>query len=343
VQMAQKENLTMHLPVVYTLLGDIFAKTGRGDSAVKYYKAFTSLTEKLFSDEMAASFSRLQTKHEIGIREQQKALLMKENELIRARENRIRIIAVALVVVLALSALLFYLLRNRQRLLQKRQMDAERMQQQELRTKAVLEAEENERVRIARELHDGIGQQLSAAKLNISGIAASVDLTNDRQKLMMDNALSLLDDAVGEVRNVSHTMLGNGLLKSGLAGAVRDFINKITHSGSFKIDLEMVGMQDRLEPTLEMVLFRVLQELVGNIIKHAKASQVSIQIVRHETELVMLIEDNGIGFDTNQLSDFNGIGLKNIQSRLAFAGGLAHFDSFPGKGTTVTIEVPLAP
>ena len=339
---AQAENLTLNLAQAYTLMGDIFARGGQGDSAVKYYHFYTQLTEKQFSSEIAANFSKLQTQHEIEVREHQKALLQKDNALQADKIQKFRLLLVGLVVVMSLVVLVFLLMRTRAKLLQQQQQDADRLAQQELRTQAVLEAEENERVRIARELHDGIGQQLSAAKLNFSGLAAQLPLEDARSQEMMNNALGLLDDAVSEVRNVSHTMLGNGLLKAGLAGAVRDFIHKISHTGSFKIDLEMVGMHERLEPTKEMVLFRVLQELVGNIIKHAHASQISIQLIRHEAELVLLLEDNGVGFDTSQADDFQGIGLRNIYSRIEFLGGTVHFDSTPGKGTTVTVEVPIS-
>ena len=108
------------------------------------------------------------------------------------------------------------------------------------------------------------------------------------------------------------------------------------------MNLEVVGLTERLENTIETVLFRVLQEVVNNIIKHAKASEVSIQLIKHEKELTLLVEDNGVGFNVEKtLNEFEGIGLKNIQSRVAFLNGYVLFDSFPGKGTTVTIEIPV--
>jgi signal transduction histidine kinase len=215
------------------------------------------------------------------------------------------------------------------------------LQQQELRSRAIIEAEEKERTRIARELHDGIGQQLSAAKLNISGLQASLNTNNNEEKVMIQNAIDLIDESVKEVRVVSHSMMPNALIKSGLVSAVREFINKISSSGSLRINLEIVGLTDRLEQTVETVLFRVLQELVNNIIKHAQATEVSIQLIRHETELTILIEDNGVGFNVDKVLDKEGgIGLKNIQSRVAFLNGQVFFDSHVDKGTTVTIEIP---
>ena len=136
------------------------------------------------------------------------------------------------------------------------------------------------------------------------------------------------------------SMMPNALLKSGLAIAVREFLNRIGNTDKLKIELEIHGLKDRLESTIETVLFRVLQEIINNIIKHSEASIVNIQIIRHENELSMMVEDNGKGFDASKISS-DGIGMKNIRSRIAYLNGTVHFDSQPGKGTTVSIEVPL--
>jgi signal transduction histidine kinase len=93
--------------------------------------------------------------------------------------------------------------------------------------------------------------------------------------------------------------------------------------------------------SVEIILFRVLQEIVNNIIKHANATEINIQFVKHDKELSLLVEDNGVGFDTKKREDFEGIGLKNIELRIKFLKGNVYFDSFLGKGTTVNIEVPL--
>ncbi|MGZ3884585.1 MAG: sensor histidine kinase, partial [Bacteroidia bacterium] len=117
----------------------------------------------------------------------------------------------------------------------------------------------------------------------------------------------------------------------------------ISDIGSLKINLEIVGLNERLDQVKEGVMFRVLQEIISNIVKHAKASEVTIQLIRHENELSLLVEDNGIGFNVkDKLNDEGGgIGLKNIQSRVQFLNGQIFYDSYEGKGTTVSIEVPL--
>jgi signal transduction histidine kinase len=206
---------------------------------------------------------------------------------------------------------------------------------------AILEAEEKERRRIAQDLHDGVGQLLSAAKLNLSNLDSKITTQTEEQKLAIQNALSLVDDSVKEVRAVSHNMMPNTLIKLGLASAVREFITKLGKAPTLKVDLEIVGLDTRLDNQVETVLYRVIQEIVNNIIKHAKASQISMQLIRHETELNIMIEDNGVGFDTNQLDDFEAIGLKGIKTRIEFLNGSVHFDSYIGRGTTVIIDIPL--
>ena len=120
--------------------------------------------------------------------------------------------------------------------------------------------------------------------------------------------------------------------------------NQVPPDQRLKINMEVVGLDQggRLEPTVENVLFRVIQELVQNILKHAQATQVTLQIIRHPDELTVMVEDNGVGFDPAALGEDAGIGLKNIESRMAFLGGRADFDAAPGRGTTVTLEIPLA-
>jgi len=150
-----------------------------------------------------------------------------------------------------------------------------------------------------------------------------------------------VDETLKEVRAVSHNMMPNALIRKGLAAAVREFIDNIAATGLLKVDLQIIGLNDRLEGTMETVLYRVLQEAVSNIIKHAQASKISIQLIRHDDYLNFILEDNGKGFDASDVNNFNGIGLKNIISRIQYLNGTVDFDSSIGKGTTVIIEVPV--
>jgi len=248
-----------------------------------------------------------------------------------------------LLIVLFISAIVILVLWiSRRRLKNKEQTSKELLIQQVIGSRSVIEEEERERSRVARELNDEIGQQLSAAKLNISALQSFLRSTSDTGRQILQNAVNLLDDSVKGVRNVSHSMIPNALIKSGLVSALREFIDKAGVSGSMDIQMEVIGPVQRLEQTKEAVLFRVMQEVINNVIKHARASQVTIQLIKHENELSILVEDNGIGFDAERvLKNNKTTGLKSIQSRVAFLNGSVFFDSRPSKGTTVSIEIPM--
>jgi len=339
LSLSQKENLTLHLPQIYAELADLFTVRCEVDSALKYYQANVMAIRRIFTEDVSSRISSLQNQYEIDIREQQKKILKQEIELKESSLLRFRWLSVALVAGILLLFAVFFLFRNRQKLLQQKQLNEERLLQQEMRTKAIIETEEKERTRIARELHDGLGQQLSAAKMNIASLKSRISQQDPDQIDLVENAVLLVDDAVREVRSISHNMMANALIKNGLASAVRDFVQKMSAGGSIRTDLEIVGLQDRLDPTLEMMLYRVLQELVNNILKHAQASVVSIQLIRHDSSIVLQVEDNGIGFTPESAND--GIGLANIRSRVEILQGSFYVDSQPGHGTTSTIEVPL--
>jgi signal transduction histidine kinase len=291
--------------------------------------------------EMQTKFETEKQEKEITILNQEKKLkevvLREKDALIAEAELRQVIIIGSALVLLVLA----YLLYNRNKLRQKQLIDAEIINQQTIRSKAIIEAEEKERIRIAKDLHDGIGQQLSAVKMHFSAFESSLTFADDEQRKQMQSLIDMVDESVKEVRSISHNMMPNALIRWGLATAVREFVNKISISDSLQIDLQIDGLNERLENTVETVLYRVLQECVSNIIKHAHASRVSIQLIKHEHSLNLMLEDNGVGFDSNKLNDFAGIGLKNIISRVEYLSGTVEFDSMVGKGTTVVVDIPL--
>ncbi len=214
------------------------------------------------------------------------------------------------------------------------------MHQQELATKAVLEEEENERQRIAKDLHDGVGQMMSAVKMNLSAHESELTFNNDEQKASFEKLIQLVDDSCKEVRTVSHIMMPNALLKNNLAAAIQDFTDKLDKK-SLKVHLYTEGLEERLDSNVETVLYRVLQEAVNNVIKHAAATTLDISIIKDKSSISATIEDNGKGFDSSDKEKFEGIGLRNIITRIGYLKGTVDFDSAPGRGTVVALHVPL--
>lgn len=213
------------------------------------------------------------------------------------------------------------------------------MKQQDLATKAIINAEENERKRIAADLHDGVGQIMSAAKMNLSAFENEITFKDDAQKIYFDKLIGLVDESCKEIRSVSHQMMPNALLKNGLASAVKEFIDKIDNR-IIKINLYTEGLNERLDGNTETVLYRIIQECVNNVIKHSGANNLDISLIKDNDGISATVEDNGRGFDTMDRQKTEGIGLKNIRSRVEFLKGTVDFDSSPGKGTLVAIHVP---
>lgn len=251
--------------------------------------------------------------------------------------NRRNILIAVMMLLTIMGALLGNSFYRRYKLQQQAKLQQEILKQQDIATRAVLAAEETERKRIATDLHDGVGQLMSAAKMNLSAIEHELSFASPAQKLAFEKAMALVDEGCKEVRTVSHNMMPNALLKAGLANAVRVFLDNL-NSNVIKINLYTDGLNERIDSNAEAVLYRVIQECVNNVIKHAQATLLDISIVKDGTSISVTIEDNGVGFDKNVLKNNTGIGLKNIETRMAFLKGSVEWETALHKGTLVVLH-----
>ncbi|HQV50835.1 MAG: sensor histidine kinase [Flavobacteriales bacterium] len=315
-------------------------------NVARYSLLQDSLRAILFSRNM----SELEVMH--GTERKERTIAMQKVELEKEREVKRRKglqrdillgVCAALVVILAL----FYRnIMHRKRLAQQEkvmhdQRIHELLKEQEIGAlNAMMEGQEKERQRIAKDLHDRLGSMLSAIKLQFGALENRLSLMQGEQQQQYQKVHDLLDHAVGEVRQVSHDMLSGALTEFGLRGALTDLRNAIEVKGEFDVELVMFGLEKGLPRAMEIAAFRVLQELVGNCMKHAKASEISMTITRTDTALNIVVTDNGKGFDTDKPS--SGMGMRSIRERAASMGGTVSVDSRPGKGTTVIVELPLA-
>lgn len=315
----------------YILLADIAKEEEDYKTALHYYQKGTSIHDSLFTLDKTKQIEELKTQYQTVKKEQK----IQEQQSQITKQNMLIIISGALLVLIILFAYMQY---RRTKWKQAIQMQSTLLQQQKLATKAVLEAEEKERIRIAKDLHDGIGQMMSVAKMNLSTIEEELVLNAD-EKLKMERIIGLVDESCREVRSVAHNLMPNALLKAGLASAVREFIDKIdTHS--LRIDLYNEGLQERLDADTETVLYRVIQESVNNVLKHSGANGLDISLINDADGISVTIEDNGKGFNTANMEAFSGIGLKNMKTRIEYLKGTIEWNSMPGKGTLVAIHIP---
>jgi signal transduction histidine kinase len=231
--------------------------------------------------------------------------------------------------------------RNKQYLQEKR-IRILQQEQEIIQLRSMMEGEEKERKRIARDLHDGVSQTMSAAKINLMAIEAELGFNGITQKAKFEKIIQLVDSSFKEVRTISHNMMPNALLEAGLMLVIKQFIDNI-NSDVIKINLYCNGLDEHFDGNIETILYRVIQECVTNVIKHANATRLDISLNKDEDGVSVTIEDNGKGFDVNEARKQDGIGLKNIETRIHFLQGQVEFDSSPGNGTLVSIHVPLQP
>ena len=319
---------------LYDGLSQLYEQIGDYKKSMEMARLTVKLNDSIYTDGMNKRFSEMETKFQTAKKDKQ----IQEQKFELTKKQYWLYGSAAFALLLLMLGYSFY---RRYKLKQEKRLQAEVMKQQDIATKAIISAEENERKRIAAELHDGVGQMMSAAKMNLSAIESEIIFKDQAQKNSFDKVIGMVDESCKEVRSVSHQMMPNALLKSGLATAVKEFIDKID-SRIIKINLYAEGLNERLDSDVETVLYRVIQECVNNVIKHSGANNLDISLIKDADGISATVEDNGRGFNTADKQKFEGIGLKNISSRVTFLKGTVDFDSSPGKGTLVAIHVPIA-
>ena len=296
----------------------------------------TAIKDRIINEKSENKIAELQELYETEKKEQTIAL----QQVKLSKQNLLLIGSGILLASLFLSGWLLY---RRYTIKKEKELQARLMQQREKATIDILQAEDQERRRIAAELHDGVGQVMLAAWMNLQSIESQMGSLDEAQQHALTNAISMVGEGCKEVREVSHSMMPNALLNKGLAGAVRDFTQQIDRN-VISITLHTEGLDSPINEMVETILYRVIQELVNNAIKHAEAGELDIAIVNNKNGITLLIEDNGKGFNTTAVmngdTSNDGLGLQNIKSRIAFLHGNVEWDSSPGNGTVVTIFIP---
>jgi signal transduction histidine kinase len=210
--------------------------------------------------------------------------------------------------------------------------------EQSVRMNAIIKTEEKERKRIAGELHDGLGQLLSTARLNVAGFEDSIENKNN---ILLKNSLQLLDEACAEVRTISHNMMPGALIRLGLMAAVNELINKINDTEKIRIEYD-TNLEERFSETIEIAIYRIVQEALNNMLRHAEAKIITVKIQKSGNELQISIADDGKSFDVSEIQNSDGLGWRNIYSRVELINGTISVQSEKGKGTSIFITIPLS-
>jgi len=283
--------------------------------------------------------SGLATKFQTAEKEKQ---ILEEQQ--KVRTNRNWLIAAGIVLLLGAGIALLLqknttkkrLLAEKETLLKQERVDNLLKEQELVSIDAMIEGQEKERQRVANELHDDLGSLMATIKLHFDNSKIS------KKDPALKNAQKLLDEAYQKVRGMAHSKNSGVMSDQGLLPAIKKMAQVITETNALEVVVEDFGMGDRLENSLELNLFRMVQELVANAIKHAEASKVSIQLTQHDDNLNIIVEDNGKGFDRSTIeTGKTGMGLTTIEKRVEHLEGNFTVDSILGKGTSILIDIPV--
>lgn len=351
------------LEKTYHALADYYKKTNDFKKALAYKDSSENIREQLSKKINASNrfeLKYIRDKQQLE-KEKSEAKLAAANANIEASNERRNTIIITIVLITML--LLFFVFLRVKKLKQEKKLTELAFEQQKIAAKlekeqqekkleellkeqerkaitSMISGQEEERERIAKDLHDRLGSMLSVVKIHYKSVEEDLEKIKKETKSQYEKANELLDEACEAVRKIAHNMLSGTLTKFGLIPALRELKQKIEETKMLQIELLAHGLDNRLDNTTEIQLYRIIQELLNNILKHAKATEVTIQLLRRETDLNIMVFDNGIGFDKN-INQSEGMGLKSIHARVAEMNGHVLIDSGSGSGTTITIEIPM--
>lgn len=206
---------------------------------------------------------------------------------------------------------------------------------------AIIQTEENERRRLARELHDGLGPLLSSVKMAASAVSSSERPSNHQE--ILKNMLTTIDESIHTLREISNNLSPQILENFGLTSAIRSFITKLEQTGKISIEFRTNTIDKRYPPDVEIIVYRTITELIHNTLRHANAERIMISLDEEDGFIRLLYQDDGKGFDKELIvqEKTDGMGLRNIRSRINSLNGKFNIDSWPGEGIIVTVEVPV--
>lgn len=330
----------------YDVLGQV--SSGRNDfkKALHYAALNKQYSDSATNQESQKVTVALENRYQHQKRQREIAALTAANvaqELDVVKKNRMliggSILSVAVIIILALS---YRNSKQRREIAEKEQtLQSEQIrflerQQQVVSLQSMINGQETERTRIAKDLHDGLGGLFSTVKMYFSTLQHKNPQLGDDE--LFQKGYAIIDTASVEVRRIAHNMMPEVLMKLGLVNALKDLCDSITSGKLLTVSLEVHGMNGRLNATTEIMLFRIVQELLNNIIKHANATEVIIQCVKDQSRLSVIVEDNGQGFNTADAEAGAHSGITTVKNRVDYLKGRMTIDSQKNVGTTVMMD-----
>ncbi len=312
---------------LYYLLYEIETRLGNYSKAEDHYTVYDSIDNVFRGEETQQNINILNTKFKV---EKKNAELKLQKAALERKEMIIFFLSFGIV---ALVVLGWFVYKNREK-----KQKIETQIQQIVASKSIIKTQEDERTRIAKDLHDGLGGLLSGVKQSLHGMKNSFIMeANEAQSF--EKTIDILDQGIRDLRNIAHNMIPENLIKFGLETAARDYCSYINNSNTLKVAFSPINMVDyHKDFTYSVTVYRIIQELVHNAVKHAEAKNLIVQLAAQSKTLQITIEDDGKGFDTNNTT--NGIGISNVRNRVSVLEGTMQITS-NHLGTTINIELPI--
>ncbi|WP_121666378.1 tetratricopeptide repeat-containing sensor histidine kinase [Mesonia aquimarina] len=332
--------------IIYRKYVKCYKALGDYKNAFVYQEKYNAVQDSLNLTKQNIAISDIKTKYETEKKEKENFILKTDLKKKKQTQTILWIVVISSVLIgTIISLLIAKNARRKRQIIQqnqklKLQQTEKELKQQELNTiDMMIAGQEKERQRLAEDLHDNLGSSLAAIRLNIESLKEENKNTNTDS---FSKILHLINEAYQNVRNMAHQKSSGVLASSGLIPAVKRFAKNVSTPNGLKVHVEEFGLDQKLENSLEITIFRIIQELVTNIIKHAEATEANISFTNHNSTLNIIIEDNGKGFDPKTASkNKTGIGLETIEKRIEHLGGNFDIDTHPNRGTSIIINLPI--
>lgn len=347
LQLTEANDLVKEKIRLYNLLSLIYSKKNDFQNAYKYLQKYVQVTAATNEAELKKKINELDTKYQSEKKEKEIIRLHKDKQIqsltIKQKSTLNYFLIGSLAALMIVSFLGYRNSRHRHQLTKQQ----DELQQQHIRelekdkqlvaVDSMLKGQEEERSRLAKDLHDGLGGLLSGVKFSLSNMKDNLIITPDNMAVF-ERSLDMIDTSIKELRRVAHNMMPEMLTKFGLDEALKEYCNTINTTKLLTVKYQSLGMDTRLEKPTEIIIYRIVQELLNNIMKHAAATEAFVQLIREHNRLNVVVEDNGKGFDTDLLENSKGAGWVNIRSRVDYLKGQLDVNAVAGKGTLVNIE-----
>lgn len=337
LRLTQQYNIPNLKQKLYPLLSSLYYAKQEPKQGYFYYNQSELFNDSLLNTAITKQTILTEKKFETSRKETQIKL---QQAQLRQKSNLIYFLIAGAIAMLIISLLSYRNYTHRQKL-QQAKIDELETEKQLTATEAVLKGEEQERTRLAKDLHDGLGGMLSGIKFSLNNMKENLIMTPDNVRAF-ERSIDMLDSSIKEMRRVAHNMMPEILVKYGLDTALKEYCGEMDQSGVLHVNYQSVGMQQvDIPQTTSITIYRIVQELLNNAIKHANAKNVLVQLHQSDQEklLAVTVEDDGNGFDAELLKQSAGTGWLNIRNRVEFLKGRIDLQSAPGKGTSVMIEI----